>query len=158
VVKPLEMRADLIPYSDEYGEYVRKWIDTDETFKFVCRGTDFPPPETIIKTWQRSTVKSYLLIDSGKPVAYGELWRREEEMAFEIGHILVDQYKRSQGYGTKIVELLYQRAASRSDIAKVIIKLFHENPIALGCFMKCGFEITGTTSYTAGLRMIRFVK
>ncbi len=154
----MEIKADLIPYSSEYEQYICKWIDTEETFKFVCRGTDFPPPENIIKTWQRPSVKSYLLIDSGKPVAYGELWRREEEMAFEIGHILVEPYKRSMGYGTKLIELLYQRAASRSDIAKVIIKLFQENPIALGCFMKVGFEITGTTSYTAGLRMIRFVK
>ena len=158
MVKPLEIKADLIPYSEEYGEYVRKWIETEETFQFVCRGKDFPPPENIITTWQRSTVKSYLLIDSGKPVAYGELWRREDEMAYEIGHLLVDQYKRGEGYGTKLVELLYQRAASQPEIAKIIIKLFHENPIALGCFMKVGFEITSTTSYTAGLRMIRFVK
>lgn len=158
MVKPITIKADLIPYSDEYDEFIRKWIDCEETFKFVCRGTDFPPPDNIISSWQRSTVKSFLLIDSGKPVAYGELWRREDEMAFEIGHILVEPYKRSLGYGTKLVELLYQRAASRSDIAKVIIKLFEENPIALGCFMKAGFEITGTTSYIAGLRMIRFIK
>ncbi len=158
MANPLEVKADLIPYSEEYGEYVRKWIDCEETFQFVCRGKDFPPPENIIKTWQRSTVKSYLLIDSGKPVAYGELWRREEEMAFELGHILVEPYKRSQGYGSKLVELLYQRAASRPGIAKVVIKLFHEDPIALACFMKNKFEIASTTSYTSGLRMIRFVK
>ena len=158
MVKPIVIKADLVPYSDEYEEYIRKWIDCEETFNFVCRGKDFPPSDSIIKSWQRPSVKSYLLIDSGKPVAYGELWRREEEMAIEIGHVMVEPFKRSMGYGTKIIELLYQRAASRSDIAKVIIKLFNENPIALGCFMKAQFEITGTTSYTSGLRMIRFVK
>ncbi len=61
------------------------------------------------------------------------------------------------GYGTKLIDLLFNRAASRPGIAKVIIKLFQENPIALGCFMKAGFEITGTTSYTTGLRMIKNV-
>ena len=157
MTKPLEIKADLVPYSTEYEEYVRKWLDSAETYQFVCRGSDFPPPDSIISTWQRPTVKSYLLIDSGKPVAYGELWHRKEEMAFEIGHVLVEPYKRSMGYGTKLVELLFQMAASRADIAKVIIKLFHENPVALGCFMKCGFEITGTTSYTTGIRMIKFI-
>jgi len=152
-----EIKADIIPYTDEYGEYIRKWIDSEETYRFVCRGSDFPPPENIVKTWQRDSVKSYLLIDHGKPVAYGELWLRKDELAYEIGHILVEPYSRSKGYGTKLIMLLFERASTRADIAKVVIKLFQENPIALGCCMKAGFELTGTTNYTTGLRMVKFV-
>lgn len=152
-----EIKADIVPYTDEYADYIRKWIDTPETFRFVCRGKDFPPPENIVKSWQRDSVTSFILIESRKPVAYGELWKREDETAVEIAHVLVDQYKRSMGYGTKMVELLYNRASSRSDITKIIINLYQDNPIALGCFMKAGFEISSTTSYTTGLRMVKYI-
>ncbi|KAA3633616.1 MAG: GNAT family N-acetyltransferase [Calditrichaeota bacterium] len=156
MTKPADIKADIVPYSDEYAAQIRGWIESAETYKHVCRGTDFPPPENIISSWQRDTVNSYILIDSGKPIAYGELWHRKDEMAFELAHILVDPYKRSQGYGTKLIKLLYERAATRDDVAKVIIKLFQENPEALSCLMKAGFEITGTTNYTTGIRLVKY--
>lgn len=156
--EPVHIKADLIPYAEEYADIVRSWIDTEETFQFVCRGKNFPPAEDIVKTWQREGVSSWLLFADRKPIAYGELWNRPKDMAVEIAHVLVSPYARYRGYGTKLLGLLYAQAAARSDVAKVLANLFNEDEIALGCLMKSGFELISTTQFGGGLRMVRMVR
>lgn len=155
---PARIKADLVPYSEEYSSVVRSWIDTEETYRMVCRGTNFPPPDDVVDSWQREGVTSYLLFWSRKPVAYGELWDRSGEQATEINHLLVDNYQRSRGYGTKLLELLFDRAAARPGIARVMLNLYHDSEEALGCFLKAGFEIAGTATHIEGLKLVRWVK
>jgi ribosomal protein S18 acetylase RimI-like enzyme len=154
---PIRVKADLIPYREEYAPVVRSWIDSEETLFNVCRGREFPPADDIVDSWQRDNVSSYVLLSAGRPVAYGELWERKLERAVEIAHLIVDNGKRSRGYGTKILELLYDRAAGRPDVTKVLINLYTESQEALGCYLKAGFDIIGTSEHTQGLRMIRTV-
>jgi ribosomal protein S18 acetylase RimI-like enzyme len=156
--EPTRIKADIVPYSAEYSSLVRSWIESPETYKNVCRGQEFPPPEDIVDSWQRQGVSSFTLFSQRRPVAYGELWPRPLEMAVEIAHLLVDPYKRSQGYGSKMLELLYQRAAQRRGVAKVVLNLYGDDEVALGCYLKAGFELVGTSSYTVGLRMVRMVR
>ncbi len=156
--EPTKVKADLIPYTPDFSSVVRSWIDSEETFANVARGrTDFPPPEDIIDSWQREGVTPFLLTVDRKPVAYGELWARPAELAVEITHLLVDPFKRSSGYGTHMLKLLYERAAERQGVHKVLIFLTGENEEALGCYLKAGFELLGTTQAIAGLKMVRYV-
>ncbi len=156
--EPIRTRTDLLPYSADYTTIISSWIDSVETLYNVCRGTDFPPSEDIIDSWQREGVNSFILFAENNPVAYGEIWNRPQEMAVMISHLLVAPVNREQGFGVKMLNLLYEKAANRSDIAKVIINLYNENPVALGCIMKAGFELVGTTSYTQGLRLVKIIK
>ncbi len=78
-------------------------------------------------------------------------------MAVEIAHLIVGTYKRSEGYGAKMLDLLYRRAAHRPNVAKVILNLYGDSTVTLGCYLKAGFVIEGTSSYTVGLRMVRMV-
>ncbi|MBD3258413.1 GNAT family N-acetyltransferase [candidate division GN15 bacterium] len=155
---PTSIKADLVPYTSEYAGQVRSWIDTEETYKLVCRGTNFPPPDDIIDSWQREGVVSYLMFSEGRPVAYGELWDRSGEQAIELNHIIVDQYKRSRGFGTKLIQLLYDRASTRPGIAKVLLNLYNDSQEVLGCYLKAGFEIVGTATHIEGLKMMRLVR
>ncbi|MEA3297699.1 MAG: GNAT family N-acetyltransferase, partial [candidate division Zixibacteria bacterium] len=100
---PIRIKADIIPYIPEYSALVRSWVDTDQTYRDVCRGQDFPPPEDLVDNWQRSGVSSYLLLSEQRPVAYCEIWKRPLEMACEIAHLIVDPTKRFHGYGTKML-------------------------------------------------------
>ena len=63
-----------------------------------------------------------------------------------------------KGFGTKMLQLLFQRASERQGIVKVVINLYGENEEALGCYLNAGFELLGTTTHTMGLRMVRLVK
>jgi len=155
---PARVKADLVPYTQEYSGVVRSWIESPETYQLVCRGIDFPPPDDIVDSWQRKGVASYILYSDRKPVGYGEIWERPVEQAAEITHLLVDPYKRSRGYGTKLLELLYERASTRKGVARVLINLYHHSPEALGCYLKAGFELTGTATHIEGLKMMRLVE
>ncbi len=152
------IKADIVPYTVEYSKVVLSWIDSEETYRNVCRGIQFPPPDDLVDAWQREDISSYLLFTSGKPVAYGELWGRPLEMAIEIAHLIVTPPQRYRGYGTKILELLYQRAAQRQNVTKVILNFFGSDEAALGCYLKAGFELESMSRYSAGLRMVRIVK
>lgn len=156
--EPTHVKADIVPYTAEYSRVVLSWIDSEQTYRKVCRATDFPPPDDLVDSWQRGGVSAYLLFSAGKPVAYGELWDKPLEMAIEIAHLIVDPYKRSRGYGTKMLGLLHQRAAQRPNVVKVILNLFGGDEVALGCYLKAGFDLVGTTTYLNGLRMVRMVK
>lgn len=155
---PARVKADIVPYTAEYSRVVRSWVDSEETYLNVSRGTGFPPPDDVVDSWQRDGVSSYLLFTEGKPVAYGELWIRKLERTVEIVHLIVDQYRRSRGYGTKMLELLFNRAASRPDVSTVLVNLSADASDALGCYLKAGFELAGTSAHVEGLRMMRLVQ
>ncbi len=152
------VKADIVPYSSEYARDVVSWIDTEETYMAVCRGQNWPPPADLADTWQRAGVQSYILLSENKPMAYGELWAKPQEVAKEIVHLLVNPYKRSRGYGTKMLELLFDRAAAQPDVAKVIVNLFESDEVALGCYLKAGFELSGASGLVTSLKLIRMVR
>lgn len=154
----IRVKADIIPYLPEYARTVYSWIDSEETYRNVCRGTEFPPPDDLIDSWQRNGMTSYLLSSRGRPTAYAEIWNRPLDVAVELAHLLVDPARRSQGFGAIMLELLFQRAAQRDNVAKVIINLYGDSEEALGCYLKSGFELIGTTTYTTGLKLIRLVE
>lgn len=147
------VKADIVPYTSEYALRVRSWIDSEETYRSVCQGKEFPPPEDLVESWQRVDIASYIMLVERRPVAYGELWDRPVEQAAEIGHLIVDPAKRSRGYGTKMLRLLTQRAGQRLRVRKVMLHLFGGDEVVLGCYLKAGFEIVATTTAGEGLRM-----
>ncbi|MFQ5498083.1 MAG: GNAT family N-acetyltransferase [Candidatus Zixiibacteriota bacterium] len=147
--------ADIIPYNADYAQAVRSWIDSKMTLYNVSRGTDFPPAQDVVESWQRTDVSSFLLISAGLPVAYAELWRRPLEVALEIAHLLVSPEHRLSGFGTTMLKLLCDRASGKSRVERVLVNLYNENEAALACFLKAGFELTGTSAHVKGLRMMR---
>jgi RimJ/RimL family protein N-acetyltransferase len=158
ISEPTHVKADIIPYSAEYSSVVRSWVESEETYFNVCRGKEFPPPDELVDSWQRSDVSAFLLFSDNRPVAYGELWTRPNERSLEINHLLVDPYKRLQGYGTKMLELLFQRGAERQNVARVVVNLYNDSEAALGCYLKAGFELLSTATHTLGLKMVRLVR
>jgi ribosomal protein S18 acetylase RimI-like enzyme len=158
LAEPTQVKADIIGYSSEYSAVVRSWINSEETYFNVCRRKDFPPPDDIVDSWQKPDVASYILFSENRPVAYGELWNRSQEMAVEIAHLLVDPFKRSRGYGTKMLQLLYERVTQRSGVGQVVLNLFSDSEEILGCCLKAGFEVLATSPHTVGLRMVRLIR
>lgn len=152
-----QAKADIVGYVKENSMTVRSWINSEETWEALVPGREFPPPDNVVESWQTAKVMAYVLMSDNRIVAYGELRNKPQRLAVEIGHILVDPFKRGQGFGTKLVELLYHRAAKRPSVSQVLINLLGENQEELGCYFNAGFEIVGTTSHTTGLRLIRIV-
>lgn len=150
-----QAKADLIPFSAEYSGQVRTWIDSAETYHDLARAQEFPPPPDVVDSWQRDGVLSFLLFANNRPVAYAELWDRPVELAMEVCHLVVDPARRGQGFGSKMLDLLFDRAQRRRGVAMVTSNLFGNHEIALGCFLKARFEVAGTSKYAEGLRLVR---
>jgi ribosomal protein S18 acetylase RimI-like enzyme len=153
-----KVKADIVGYTAEYSAAVRSWINSAETFFALCRNREFPPPEDIVDSWQRAGIASYILLADRKPAAYGELWDRPQKMAVEIAHLLVDPARRGIGLGTKMLTLLYERAAGRKAVSQVLLNLYVVDEDILSCYLRAGFEILGTSEHMAGLRLVRLVK
>lgn len=151
-------RADLVPYAPQFSHQIRTWLDSPQTVSDVCRSETFPPDDDIVDSWQRSDVVSYVLFADSQPVAYGELWPRAPEFAVEIAHLLVNPALRRRGFGGRMIQLLFERLRERPGVNKAVINLYSENPNALGCFLKAGFELTGTHKHVIGLRLVRLVR
>ncbi len=152
------IKADLVPFNSNFDDLVLSWIDSEKCYYDLCLGKGFPPPIDLVDSWQKEGVRSYLMYAQGQPVAYGEFWDRPFELAVEIAHLLVDPAKRFQGYGTRMIELMFEKSGERSDIASVHLNLFVQNKAALNCYLKAGFELVGAANYATGLKMIRMLK
>ncbi|MGH8015825.1 MAG: GNAT family N-acetyltransferase [Candidatus Zixiibacteriota bacterium] len=152
------IKADLVPFTLNQSDLVLSWIDNEKCYFDLCLGKGYPPPLDLVESWQKDGVKSYLLYAQSQPVGYAEFWERPFELAVEIAHLLVDPAKRFQGYGTRMVELLFENACERTDIASVHLNLFVQNKAALNCYLKAGFELVGAANYATGLKMIRMLK
>jgi GNAT superfamily N-acetyltransferase len=156
--EPTRIRADIIPFTLEFSSLVRSWIDSEDTLRNLTRSGEYPPQEEIVESWQRKDVSSYLLFSEHHPIAYGELWPRPVERAVEIAHLLVAPANRSQGYGSKMLQLLFERASQGKSVLKILLNLYSTDEEILGCYLKAGFELAGTTKHTAGLKMVRMVR
>ena len=152
-----QVKADIIGFTMEYSGTVRSWIESEETYYSLCRSKEYPPPENVVETWQRAGVSAYILLSQNRPVAYGELWDKPQSMAVEVAHLLVDPARRSQGYGTKMLQLLFDRAAGRKGVVQVMINLFGGNEEVLNCYLKAGFELSGYSPHAEGLKMVRVI-
>ncbi|MDX9858467.1 MAG: GNAT family N-acetyltransferase [candidate division Zixibacteria bacterium] len=152
------VKADIIKYTSEYARTVRSWIETEQTAADLDIAAEYPPAEEIVDEWQTEEMTSYLLLSGNGPVAYAELWSHPIEMGLEIKRLLVDPKRRRNGYGCKMLSLLCEIAGRRKDIAKVFLTVDWDNRSALGCYLKSGFTVAGTTHDRPGLYLTRIVE
>jgi RimJ/RimL family protein N-acetyltransferase len=152
VTESTSAKADLIPFSHSFAQRVASWIDSAETYCNMT-GELTEPPEDVVESWQQVDVKAFLLMAHGQPLAYGEIWDRPVELAAEIGHLIVDPARRGRGYGTKMLQLLTQRAAQNARVRRVILNFHGGDETVLGCYLKAGFELVASGSGGEGLRM-----
>ncbi|MCB2231791.1 GNAT family N-acetyltransferase [bacterium] len=152
------VKADIVRYTAEYARTVHSWIDSEETATNLEIDTDYPPLEEVIEGWQQENMVSYLLLSGSGPVAYAELWYRPAELAIQVRRLLVAPKYRENGFGCKMLLLLCEIAGRRKEVAKVYLTVNWDNRTALGCYLKAGFTVAGTTHDKPGLYLTRLVE
>lgn len=148
--------ADIISFTEAYSALVRSWVDSERTYRQLGGRGDWPPSDELITGRQTNQMDAYVLVADRRPVAYAELWPQPQQMALEVRWLLVDPQRRDEGFGSKMLEMLWQRASNRRGIARLVITLEGENREALGCYLRAGFSISGTTG-SPGLTLHRLV-
>jgi ribosomal protein S18 acetylase RimI-like enzyme len=95
------------------------------------------PPGVIVRWSEQPDVRSYLLVEGGQPVAYGELWIDDDEAEVELARIVVDPRRRGQHLGRALARLLAEEAAG--SYPDVFLRLVPGNTAALRSYSAAGF-------------------
>ena len=148
--------ADIIPFAESHATLVRSWIDTERTWRQLGGRGAWPPSDDLISGRQLNAMKSFLLLSRRLPVAYAELWPRPAQLAVEVKFLLVDPQHRNEGYGSRMLRLLWEEAGQRRGVARVILRLDEGDRRVLGCYLRAGFQISGA-SVPSGLTLEKMI-
>jgi len=127
----------LVPYDGSCAAKVVAW----------CAASPFssewvPPdlaPGAVLAGWHEDPdISGYLLVRSGAPVAYGELWVEPDEAEAELAHLVVDPQHRRQGLGRALALALVARAGA-AGLTNVFLRVHPDNDVAQACYATAGF-------------------
>jgi ribosomal protein S18 acetylase RimI-like enzyme len=96
-------------------------------------------PDAVLAGWlEDPDISGFLLLRSGTPVAYGELWVEPDDAEAELAHLVVDPAQRRQGLGRGLAVALVDRA--RADgLTNIFLRVHEDNSVAIACYGTSGF-------------------
>jgi [ribosomal protein S18]-alanine N-acetyltransferase len=117
---------------------VLSWVRSAIELEFWCSRTDFPPadPEIFTRWHADESVTPYLLLERSEPVAYGEIWRDDDEAEFELARLIVAPHARGRGVGKALVAHLL---GTLHGYEWAYVRVVPENRIAIACYLSAGF-------------------
>ncbi|MFF8512809.1 GNAT family N-acetyltransferase [Streptomyces sp. NPDC015492] len=134
---------ELRPFTPEHAREVAGWPLYAEEGALWCGRREFPVAELTVAGWHRqSGVTAFLLVEGGKPLAYGELWC-ENESEVELARLIVAPESRGRGVGRELARrLLAQAVGDGAD--SVFLRVHPDNDRALKCWLSAGFVPVGS--------------
>ena len=79
------------------------------------------PGDEVRGWWEPDYVDSWVMVDDGRLIAYGELWLDEEEDEVELARLIVDPAVRGQGHGKRLTQELMAKAAD-ADLTTTMLR------------------------------------
>jgi ribosomal protein S18 acetylase RimI-like enzyme len=129
---------ELVRYDGSCADAVVGW----------CAGSPFssewvPPartdPDAVLAGWlEDPDISGFLLLRSGEPVAYGELWLEPDDAEAELAHLVVDPARRRQGLGRALAVALVDRARAEGQ-TNIFLRVHPDNDVAVACYASAGF-------------------
>jgi RimJ/RimL family protein N-acetyltransferase len=142
------VEARLIPYEQALASTILGWVRSPAEREAWASLAEAPGPEVFERWHAGPDVAAFVLEQDGVPVAYGEVWRDEEEDEAELARIVVDPARRGRGVGRRFVGLLAARARA-SGLSEVVLRAHPGNAAALACYAGAGFERYGPEEQAA---------
>ena len=129
----------LIPFDVSHAHEVLTWAqDARELSDWAA--LDERPDASVFAGWHADEdISAFVLLDAGKPIAYGEAWREPAERSVEFARILVSPAHRRRGVGSRLMGLLMGRAAA-DWVDAFWLRVVPDNQPALALYGSLGFE------------------
>ncbi len=133
------MPFTLSSFDPWYAPLVLSWVRSAIELEFWCSRTDFPPadPEIFTRWHADESVAPNLLLEGNQPVAYGEIWRDDDEAEFELARLIVSPHARGRGVGKALVAHLL---GTLHGYEWAYVRVVPENRIAIACYTGAGFQ------------------
>jgi ribosomal protein S18 acetylase RimI-like enzyme len=127
----------LVPYDGSCAAGVVDWCAASPfSSEWVPPATE---PDAVLAAWHEDPdISGFLLVRSGAPVAYGELWLEPDDAEAELAHLVVDPAQRRQGLGRALAVALAERARA-SGLANIFLRVHPDNAVAVACYATAGF-------------------
>src|SRR3954469_22400499 len=127
----------LVAYDGSCAARVADWCaESPFSSEWVPAGTE---PDALLADWlEDPDITGFLLLRSGTPVAYGELWVEPDDAEAELAHLVVDPARRRQGLGTALAVSLVDRARA-GGLTNIFLRVRHDNEVAIACYAGVGF-------------------
>ncbi len=130
------MAFTLIPFTVDRAALVAGWVRSADEADLWCSRPEHPFPADVVAGWStQDDVAAYLLLDAGRPVAYGEVWSDDEEDEAELARLLVASGERGRGVGKALTRAL----AARAGFDDVFLRVRPDNAVALASYRGAGF-------------------
>ena len=84
--------------------------------------------------------KPFLIYEGTKLIGHAALRRTEEPDVYAVSYLYLLPQLRSKGFGEAMIGLLEQYAKEKLSARKLILVARTYNPMALKCYIKCGFK------------------
>jgi [ribosomal protein S18]-alanine N-acetyltransferase len=133
----------LEPFDRSRAELVASWGVGGEVVRAWCARDGDSVPADVVAVWSEAEdVEAYLLCDeSGRPVAYGELWLDDAEGEVELARLLVAPRLRGRGVGRALTRALADQARrTHPGLDAVILRVRPENLPAIRAYAAAGFR------------------
>ena len=129
--------AEIELFDSRWADTVAGWSGDAEASMLWC-SLPLVTRETV-EAWADSpSVEAFVLCETGRVVAYGEVWVDADEQEVELAHLIVDPSQRGAGFGTQLVVGLVEQA--RRHYPMVTLRVHSLNDVAIRCYATAGFE------------------
>ncbi|NJK44177.1 MAG: GNAT family N-acetyltransferase, partial [Pleurocapsa sp. SU_196_0] len=144
------MAFSLSNFDVSHAPLVLSWVRSATQLAFWCSRTDHPlTDDTMFTRWHADpSVTPHLLFEDGEVVAYGEVWRDDDEKEFELARLIVASEARGRGVGQALVKHLLERLRG-SAYEWVYVRVVPENRVAIACYEGAWFSATWKRWYEA---------
>ncbi|MGW0607933.1 GNAT family N-acetyltransferase [Streptomyces sp. NPDC002640] len=131
---------DLLPTGPDHPGVVAGWPTSATEVAQWCGRDEFPVSARTVAAWQQEDgVRAFVLVEGGRPIAYGELWLDDEEDEAELARLLVAPEDRGRGVGRALVRALLA-GALEAGFDDVFLRVHPDNTPALRCYHAAGFR------------------
>jgi len=144
----------LRPFKKCDADTVISWIKSEKIFRYWCadRFESYPiTGDDLIAQYEdlayNGDIFHFVAYDENGLIGHFNIRYPDKDdiNTVRLGYVIVDDKRRGQGLGKKMIELALDYAVSFMKARKVTIGVFDNNPSALYCYLNAGFVDTGVT-------------
>ena len=142
----------LRPFSINDASTILSWCKNKHAFRLwsADRYKDFPAqPDEMMVQYEGENMYPFTAVVGEEIIGHILLrYPKEDRKLVRFGFVIVDDSKRSMGYGKQMLRLAIDYAKQELGAQKITLGVFCENLSAVECYKSVGFCITGEDAYS----------
>ena len=141
----------LRPCNINDAETILSWCKDKYAFRLwsADRYKDYPAkPDEMMEQYKGENMYPLTAIVGEEIIGHILLrFPSEDKSVIRFGFVIVDDSKRSKGYGKQLLRLAIDYAKQKLGARNITLGVFDNNPSAIHCYESVGFVVTRTDAY-----------